>query len=901
VRDEFHRNRKSRSKNFKLNVRFVVFLSLVTVMFAVLFLGLYRLQIEQGEEHYDATTSQSIKSIAVKGSRGMITDINSVVLAKSEKAYNVTFYRENNDWDYPTRQLIEAIRIVESYGGSVSVTSPLIRNGETGAWEFNFGSGISESAWNTRKQYFYDNNYIASSRYGTPEAAFKYLCGRFGFTALTDGRYLLALDKNGNPVILDPETLVNKITDEQGNVTDKIVNLNLIDPDKAPEYLVVDEEKVLQVIAINATMQDNAFLSLPVPFAEDVSYETVAEIEGRSMSMPWVGVTMGDKRVYPNGSLAATIIGYTGKIQNADYYFSDLKPAGYAMNDYIGQAGIESSMENWLTANITDRQGARIVEVDPLGKVTREISYIPPQDGNTVKLTINVQYQAAAERYIRANVNYTRNLQEQRMREPDWLETYKDKIAQRDWEEFPIQLATTGVLIVMDLKEGNAGNILALAQYPNYDLNAMVQGGDAAIQIVQDERGLLMNYAIQTRAEPGSIFKMCTGLAGLTNGVLTPTETISDGGRFNWFTNVEEDMPKCWTSHPEQHADQTIVQGLTNSCNYFFYTVAGRLYKEFGTEERLYKYAAQMGLTSKTGIDLPGELRSIVGNQTNLYDQDVSLQEQMTSTPILVAASLKKHISNYGASYGITYDDARLDRCIKKLMDMAINTPSSDDWVVNARPIFMTELGMTRNMVMQAALMTDMWNYLNTIKWGGSQEIQMGVGQSITLLTPIAVVRYIGALNNDLVVWNPNIVDSIISPEGEILSQRHPTQFNVLESARPYLTYILQGLAGVVDEAGTAARQFRGWKYKAEEVMVGKTGTSQMTIGKVRIDLENNGWFVSLTPKEKPEIALVSFIPNGFSGSYTVRASKDFIEYYLDERDKVDVNIVLPGGNQLAP
>ena len=83
------------------------------------------------------------------------------------------------------------------------------------------------------------------------------------------------------------------------------------------------------------------------------------------------------------------------------------------------------------------------------------------------------------------------------------------------------------------------------------------------------------------------------------------------------------------------------------------------------------------------------------------------------------------------------------------------------------------------------ALMTDMWNYLNTIKWGGSQEIQMGVGQSITLLTPIAVVRYIGALNSDLVVWNPNIVDSIISPEGEILSQRYPTQFNVLESAKP--------------------------------------------------------------------------------------------------------------------
>ena len=480
MKEEFHKSRKVRGKEHQKNVRFLVFLVGVTAMFAILFLGLYRLQIEQGEEHYEATTSQSIKSIAVKGSRGMITDINSVVLAKSEKAYNITFYRENNDWDYPTRQLIEAIRIVERCGGKVSVSSPLVRSPETGAWEFNFGSGISETAWNTRKKYFYDNCYISSARYTTPDSVFKFLCGRFGFTALTDGRYLLALDRNGNSVILDPETLVNTITDASGRVTEKIVNLNLIDPDKVAEYLVVDEEKVLQVIAVNATMQDNAFLSLPVPFAEDVSYETVAEIEGRSMSMPWVGVTMGDKRVYPNGSLAATIIGYTGKIQNADYYFSDLKPAGYAMNDYIGQAGIEASMENWLTANIADRQGARVVEVDPQGKVMRDLNYIPPQDGNTVKLTINAQYQAAAERYIRSNVNYTRDLQEQRMAEPDWLETYKDKIAARDWEEFPIKLATTGVLIVMDLREGNAGNILALAQYPNYDLNAMAQGVNGA-------------------------------------------------------------------------------------------------------------------------------------------------------------------------------------------------------------------------------------------------------------------------------------------------------------------------------------------------------------------------------------------------------------------------------------
>ena len=83
--------------------------------------------------------------------------------------------------------------------------------------------------------------------------------------------------------------------------------------------------------------------------------------------------------------------------------------------------------------------------------------------------------------------------------------------------------------------------------------------------------------------------------------------------------------------------------------------------------------------------------------------------------------------------------------------------------------------------------------------------------------------------------------------------------------------------------------------------MAGKTGTSQVTIGKIKLDLENNAWFVALTPKDDPEIAVVSFIPNGFSGGHSTPAARDFIEFYLDEKAKVDESITLPGGNSLAP
>ena len=231
-------------------------------------------------------------------------------------------------------------------------------------------------------------------------------------------------------------------------------------------------------------------------------------------------------------------------------------------------------------------------------------------------------------------------------------------------------------------------------------------------------------------------------------------------------------------------------------------------------------------------------------------------------------------------------------------MDMAINT-GSDYWVLEAQEIFQQELSMTRNMVYMSALMSDLWNYLNTIKWGGSLEIQMGIGQSITLVTPGAELRYAGALA-DGKVWNLSLIDSITSPDGEILSQKSPQLFGDLNAKPEHLLAIKQGMKKVVDETGTAGKQFTGWKYT--DSIWAKTGTSQITVGKIKIDIENNAWFVCMTPYEgDTELALVSYIPNGYSGGYSARAVRDWIEWYMNEKNKVISDISLTTGNELTP
>ncbi len=653
----------------------------------------------------------------------------------------------------------------------------------------------------------------------------------------------------------------------------------------------------MTVMAVYSEMRMNIFNSLPVVIARDIPFEAVTEITGRSMSLPGMGIEVGEKRVYPRSTLASQVIGYVGPISEKDNYATELKPMGYALNDVIGKDGVERSMENWLTPNILSRTGSRVMEKDHQGRLTRQMSYTAPTDGNNVKLTLIESFQREAERAIAANVEYTRGVQEREMFRDRWRETNKAKIELRDFTEYPLQLADTGTMVVLEVA---TGRVLAMAQYPTYDLNAMVAGGKEVAEILLDERRPLWNFAIQSRAEPGSIFKMVTGLAALTSGRLTVDERITDTGPYMGYTTKEEDAPVCWIAkgYRKDHADLNIVSGLSKSCNFFFYTLAGKLYGKTGSN-LLYQYAAKCGLTTRTGIQLPGEARSVVGNQTSLYDPTASVNQQETSRPLLTAAKIKQHLRNVGSSYGITYDDVRLDACIKQLMDMALVT-NQEDWPDAMRPILMAELNMTRDMVWLQAVIGEIWFALNDIKWGGSLEVQMAIGQSITLLTPAAVSRYVAALANGGVVYNLSIIDSVVSPEGEILNQYQPSVFGRLDGSEPYMPYIKEGMKGVVDEAGTAKRYFDGWAYTDE--LWAKTGTSQVMIGGIKLDLENNGWFVALAPFTTPaEIAVVVLIPNGKAGAEATRAARDFIGWWMDDRNKRTGDTPVVPGNELMP
>ena len=797
----------------------------IAVLFAVLIVQLYNLQIRDYEENAASAESKKTKTITSQGQRGTIMDVNSLTLAYDKQIYNIQFYRDPNEGKSAiagyTQAIVDVIDIVEKNGGTLDTSFSLKQDEMTGLWVFVWNNSRYTQAQQDAREKMWRSNFYVSS--------------------------------------VDQQELFSRLCSSY----------------QIPEEL--STEKKIQVLGVWETMQNNAFLSQPVTIASNVSWETVIEVEAKALTLDGISVSVSSTRVYPNNTLACHVIGYIGRIQNYDTYYESYQPKGYSMSDLIGLDGVEKTMEDWLTPNTTQRKGKRIVEIDRYGAISRTLSTTEATDGNNIKLTIDSNLQRVAEQALAENIEEIRNTQEDLLNSDSWLDTNKEVLqgTTRDFESNPIKLAEKGAVVVVDMK----GRVLALASYPPYDPNAFIVGGDAAADILLDSRNPLVNYAIGSRDTPGSIFKMVTATAGLMNGQLSLTETISDEGRFTKYDSTNP--PRCWVNQKrlDLHKDQTVQLGLSHSCNYFFYTVGSRLYEN--TDNQLYKTAALYGLTTKTGVDLPGELQGYVGSQTTLYDKNkaISAAEQATWRPSIVFNNIKKHLISVGEDYGMTFEEAKLNKCVKRLMDMAVDY-NQGDWLPEIRTILMEELDMPRELVYLQIVAGDTYIMLNEIKWGGSEAIMCAVGQSITAVTPVAVARYVAAIANGGEVYDLRLIDSIISPEGEVISQSSPILASELDCPEEYLQAIREGMKGVVDPegGGTATKYFSDFSYKDE--IGAKTGTAEKT----DIDLENNAWMVAFAPYDDPEIAMVVYIPNGYSGAHCSPTIRDVLEYYLDQR-----------------
>ena len=809
----------------------LVLSGILLAVFVAFFVRLNYMIRVTGDNYSNRAATRSTKTITLYGNRGTIFDNNMVPLAYDRRSFNVTFYRDptrNNDADRLayTRTLIEVIKLVESNGKSC-VNDFWLKKGDDGYWHFDSGSG-TPAVEATRERQWRSNFYLSKA----------------------DERDLY-------PSLLNKYCLT------------ELAQLGEID-------LTRDEDLIVKVLALWQESRMNAFNSTPVTIAYDVGYETVSEIEVRALDLLGIDVSESSSRVYPQGRTACHVTGYISKI--SQNLLETYQSQGYPNDAYIGSDGIERSLEDQLTPYIEYRQGKRVVEVDTRGKAVRELSYTAPTDGNSVVLTIDVDLEDVMSDALESTINEIREQQEKTMRREHWRRENEDILKQYAQNEWPISLAESGAMVAMD---PYTGRVLGMISYPDYDLSIFNDGkvDDSLWSEAMEGNDPLYNRAISTKDAPGSIFKLCTALGSLSEGVLTLDERISDMGGF--YKTNQTNPAKCWTSDPSIHQNQTIVEGLKNSCNYFFYECSYRL-----GIDRLYQWAAALGMTSKTNIELPGEATSIVGNQNMLYDPDNSPTWQNTAKPLLTYEAIKASLTTTITDRKMNITNEVLEKAISDLMRIAVSYDKKTDWYRPIREILQYDIGLPADYISSHYMVNTYVTYLADLFWTPNETIRCGIGQSVTQVTPVAVARYVSAIVNGGTVYDAQIVDKIIAPDGQIVLEKQPVIANIIETDPQYYAAIRKGMEEVTDEVagGTASKYFREARYK----IAAKTGTSQRT----QLDVENNSWMVAYAPADDPKIVVICYIQNGYSGAYSSPAVIKTIEYYLDSLQHVETTTV---------
>jgi penicillin-binding protein 2 len=303
---------------------------------------------------------------------------------------------------------------------------------------------------------------------------------------------------------------------------------------------------------------------------KDIPLATAAYLSEHAADFPGVEVQASAVREYPLGSLAAHVIGYTGEISEDQLAASELTDA--SMGDIVGKTGVESYYDTVLQGE----KGFRRFEVDNQGRVRSLLAEGAPRAGKDVRLTIDKDVQAVAEKAL------------------------TDALTEAHRQGF--DKAHAGAAVVLDIK---TGAVVAMASVPTYDPAMFLDGISADRWKALNEPGSefpLNNRAIMAAYAPASTFKSVVAMAGMQAGITTPGTSYFCPGR--WVGFGKQWAKWCWLH--SGHGHLTLMQGIVQSCDSVFYWLGKRFYETPG--EKLQAFSRSIGLGAKLGIDLSGEV-----------------------------------------------------------------------------------------------------------------------------------------------------------------------------------------------------------------------------------------------------------------------------------------------------
>lgn len=410
------------------------------------------------------------------------------------------------------------------------------------------------------------------------------LIGRAGYLQLYDGDYYAGLaegnririipamaprgtffDRNGELLVQNRPGFTVSLLPLTAPISDDVI------------YRLADLIKV-PVEEINEKIANHSGFD-PIRIKTDVTPDIVTIIEEQKSSYPGVVIEVQPIRDYMNKEEAAHTYGYVSEINDTE--LEEKKKDGYKSGDIIGKFGLEKIYDKELRGE----NGGQQVEVDVSGKPVQIIGRKPPIPGCDLYLTIDKKLQTAAEKAVD--------------------------------EQLKLIHANAAAVVALNPQ---TGEVLALVSRPAFNPNLFARGISSKDWNALNNNPYhpMDNKAITGEYPPGSTFKIVTGTAALSEGVVSPDELIMDNGH-HWI------IPKG-NAEGEALGLINFKQAMAHSDNVYFYEMGNRL-----GIDRLEKYARMFGLGKITGIDLPYEADGLVANrrykEKNFEDGDWYLSE----------------------------------------------------------------------------------------------------------------------------------------------------------------------------------------------------------------------------------------------------------------------------------
>lgn len=765
-------NSSEKKRYNKLQTRYRVVALIVALLMIALSARLFTLTVVQGDEWESAASEQNTKTVYTSAARGRIYDRNGNLLAGNKQIFTATFNASN----LTTEQINDSALIL---------INKLIENGDE--YVDDFPIVISSDG---QFSYTYDtelNEWLTSNGFdiGTSaETVFSVTCSRYGISEDTDrfdAESILSEKHNVDLPInvtqmrfiydLQKENFLTKFGFDETEIEEGITAedaFHKLRENYSVDPSLSDTEARKIFIVRNKVAEGSYQRYIPITIGKNLCDESVIYFE--EANIPGVSVASEYQRYYPYNNSACHIIGYMGAISDSesDYYVDEL---GYLATDMVGKDGIEAALEEKLHGT----PGIETVIVNSSGNYVSTIDKQESEKGSDVYLTIDIDLQQVTENTLKEAIDN-------------------------------IPTAGSGAMVVLEVA---TGDVLAMASYPDFDLNMFADGiSDEEWESVQAENPRdpfsptpLYNNATQAAIAPGSTFKPITAITAIEKG-LDPDMYILDHGyieiggrRFGCVT---------WNLGGGTDGYENLELGMGVSCNYYFACIATAY--DWGTESSLgysisiddiLDRAKDFGLGLSTGIEIYETVREPVSQDTKIENYRYA-----------VWSALYENARTYFPAE--VYEDYdRLSENITKIANWIYDNPSYSDLIDMIR----SETEVLDDEVENCAEMVK-FDYFNQAEWGTFDVFNVSIGQGDNCYTPLQIARYIATIGNHGL---RNDVSLVYGVEGEGLNKKaEPYDTGLAESTREA---VLKGMRKVCSYNADLS------SYKIE--VAGKTGTAQ--------------------------------------------------------------------------